>query len=46
MRILHLIEHLGPGGKERQIVELLRGQSSCRVRCTIFSKSRTSSVPI
>ena len=25
MRILHLIERLGPGGKERQIVELLRG---------------------
>jgi glycosyltransferase involved in cell wall biosynthesis len=25
MRILHLTERLGPGGKERQIVELLRG---------------------
>jgi glycosyltransferase involved in cell wall biosynthesis len=25
MRILHLIERLGPGGKERQLVELLRG---------------------
>ncbi|MEH2516374.1 glycosyltransferase involved in cell wall biosynthesis [Bradyrhizobium sp. AZCC 1610] len=25
MRILHLTDHLGPGGKERQIVELLRG---------------------
>ena len=25
MRILHLTESLGPGGKERQIVELLRG---------------------
>jgi glycosyltransferase involved in cell wall biosynthesis len=25
MRILHLIESLGPGGKERQLVELLRG---------------------
>ncbi|GIQ76999.1 glycosyltransferase [Bradyrhizobium sp. RD5-C2] len=25
MRILHLIERLGPGGKERQIVELLKG---------------------
>ncbi|MGY2908712.1 glycosyltransferase [Bradyrhizobium sp. URHC0002] len=25
MRVLHLIERLGPGGKERQIVELLRG---------------------
>ncbi|WP_396604649.1 glycosyltransferase [Bradyrhizobium sp. YCK136] len=27
MRILHLTESLGPGGKERQIVELLRGLS-------------------
>jgi glycosyltransferase involved in cell wall biosynthesis len=25
MRILHVIERLGPGGKERQLVELLRG---------------------
>ena len=25
MRVLHLIERLGPGGKERQLVELLRG---------------------
>ncbi|WP_342710791.1 glycosyltransferase [Bradyrhizobium sp. B124] len=25
MRILHVIERLGPGGKERQIVELLKG---------------------
>ena len=25
MRILHLIERLGPGGKERQFIELLRG---------------------
>ncbi|WP_194455087.1 glycosyltransferase [Bradyrhizobium sp. CCBAU 53421] len=25
MRILHLIERLGPGGKERQVVELLKG---------------------
>jgi hypothetical protein len=25
MRILHLTESLGPAGKERQIVELLRG---------------------
>ena len=27
MRILHFIERLGPGGKERQLVELLRGLS-------------------
>jgi glycosyltransferase involved in cell wall biosynthesis len=30
MRILHLTERLGPGGKERQIVELLRGLSADR----------------
>ena len=27
MRILHLTDSLGPAGKERQIVELLRGLS-------------------
>jgi glycosyltransferase involved in cell wall biosynthesis len=30
MRILHLTESLGPAGKERQIVELLRGLSAHR----------------
>jgi glycosyltransferase involved in cell wall biosynthesis len=30
MRILHLTESLGPGGRERQIVELLRGLSAHR----------------
>ncbi|MDH2403170.1 glycosyltransferase family 4 protein [Bradyrhizobium sp. SSUT18] len=30
MRILHFTERLGPGGKERQIVELLRGLSADR----------------
>ncbi len=30
MRILHLIERLGPGGKERQVVELLKGLSARR----------------
>lgn len=29
MRILHLTERLGPGGKERQLVELLRGLFAC-----------------
>ncbi|MGY3483091.1 glycosyltransferase involved in cell wall biosynthesis [Bradyrhizobium sp. USDA 4011] len=30
MRILHVIERLGPGGKERQIVELLKGLAAHR----------------
>jgi glycosyltransferase involved in cell wall biosynthesis len=46
MRILHLIERLGPGGKERQIVELLKGLFAHRDIKSFVATTDEALIPI